>query len=349
MRNLFRRLVMFLHETLALNTRRVVILILIIGFLVFLSVLPPVPTLSVVHAKSAQVTLKVAVPEIVRFRLAGYVLRSEGQLGAIRGPAAGTTQARVAEQRQGLCLGGFIEPTSGTRMIIRRTASDKVRILLDRNDNRPAAQFRGQAQEVPAKILSANWLSIEQSENCPGTPTQRFQISGVAEVGDELRPENSLEEDSSAPLLDGRVEIYGKTFNGRFDFLGREVDLGRLLSDARSRLYPVTELSLPPGSRVLEAPGPGGEAAPGNVWSGLVYVEKDETALRVELTTEAQTLQVLRPGVGIEPEILEITMFARLTNDPAILAIQAVLAFVIGIIQLLGGWTIERKREGEEA
>lgn len=84
---------------------------------------------------------------------------------------------------------------------------------------------------------------------------------------------------------------------------------------------------------------------PPQLWSGFVSFDPDESALQIEVATEAKALALVRPGIGLEPEVLKIGMFAQLTNDPNLLAVQATLAIIIGLIQLLGGWTREKDDE----
>lgn len=326
----------------SLGWRRYAILAIVAGYLVFVTFLPPAHTVALVHAKSEQITFNVAVPDMARFRLAGFGVR--GEVAALTPPsaanarasAAATTTQRASGPRRLTCLGGFLQPTADTKVTIRRFADGPLRIVLERLDDLPVAEFRAQEQAVPQTIQRANWLMVEPSEDCPGNPTRRFNISGYAEIGDELRPETSLEEPSSAPMLEGKVEIYGKTTN-LYVF-------SRLFPNKPQDVYPVVEISLPPGSRISEAREEGSKVPP-QLWSGFVSFDPDESALQIEVATEAKALALVRPGIGLEPEVLKIGMFAQLTNDPNLLAVQATLAIIIGLIQLLGGWTREKDDE----
>lgn len=329
--------------------RRLILVLLVCGYLAFLWWLPPAPTVAVVHAKSEQVSYTVLVPEMARFQLAGYGVRGEAAIAAPapRAAARPATDAAAASARSSgptplLCLGGLIEPASGTKVTIRRTSQDPVRIILDRTDDKPVADFRGQSRAVPPAIQSASWLVVEESESCSGTANRRLPINGIVELGDELRPQTSLEEASSAPLIEGRVEIFGKTLDLSAFIGNRLLDLSQFARDRRTRLYPVMEIAFPPGSRVWEADTPD-RSAPRQPWAGMALIEPDTSALQIEVTTEATSLAIARPGGGTEPEILRIGMFAQLTNDPNVLALQVALAVIFALLQTVGGWLAPRE------
>ncbi len=76
----------------------------------------------------------------------------------------------------------------------------------------------------------------------------------------------------------------------------------------------------------------------------MALIEPDTTALQVEVTTEANSLAIARPGGGPDPDILRIGMFAQLTNDPNVLSAQLALAVIVGLIQVLGAG-VSRKME----
>lgn len=318
-----------------LGWRRIVVISVILAYVVFLIFLPNAPTLAVIHARTEQVSFRVIVPEMTRFRMSGLGVLSEATFSSgiptPRASARGVAM-RDAEPRKASCIGGLLQATAGTRVTYRRIANAPLRIVLDRADQKPVIEARGQEGSVPADIQKASWLLLQENESCKGTAPRRFPINGVAELGDELRPETSADEPSSAPLIEGRVEIYGKT-----------IDLGLLTKDDRARLYPVTEISLPPGSRVAEADSiPAGQTK--KTWSGMASVNSDEDAIQVEMTTEADALAIIRPGAGVSSEILKIGMFAQLTSDPNVVFLQIVGAILISLTQLLGGWRVPSQR-----
>ncbi len=96
-----------------------------------------------------------------------------------------------------------------------------------------------------------------------------------------------------------------------------------------------------------DAPGRAGGKAP---WAGMALIEPDTTAMQVEVTTEANSLAIARPGGGPDPDILRIGMFAQLTNDPNVLSAQLALAVIFGLIQVLGAVVLaKRVRDGHVA
>jgi hypothetical protein len=304
-----------------------------IGYPLFLWLLPRAPTVSVIHAVAEQMSFTVLVPEMSRLRLPGFSARTEIAAAA---PRRATGSAALGASKA-LCPGGLLEPAAGTRITYRRIGDGPMRIVLDRVDDKPVGEFKGQAQPVSRELAKASWLVLEAAEACEGTSAKRFPVQGVAEIGDELRPETQINEPSSAPLLEGRIEIYGRT-----------VDLLAFQKDRRPRIYPVTEMALPPGSRIAEAPplvagiGKAANASPEKApWSGFAMI--DETALKIELTTEAPALALYRPGGAIEPEILNVGIFAQLTNDPNIVALQAAAVLLIVMLQGLFTTLIGRR------
>jgi hypothetical protein len=309
---------------LRLATWRWIILVVFgLAYALFVLRLPSAPTISIVHAISEQVSFTVSLPEMARLRLQGFSARTEISAGPLRrpqGPAVVGVQAAKA-----LCPGGILEPAAGTRITYRRIGEGTMRIILDRADDKPVGEFKGQSQPVPRELQKASWLTFE-AEGCEGAAAERFPIHGIAEIGDELRPETQITEPSSAPLIEGSVEVFGRT-----------VDALSFSEDKRSRLYSVVELTIPPGSRVAEAPspkGPDGKTKPPTApWSGFALI--DDSALQVELTTEAATLALYRPGGGIEPEVISVGLFSQLTNDPNVLWLQAAAATLLIMLQMI--------------
>lgn len=349
-----RRGRLLLFKFVVFGWRIPVVLAVIAGYIAFLVYLPTAPTVSVVNARAEQVAFTVVVPEMVRMRLSGYGVRGEAALPiqsqqsatqparpAAAGTQGTTAQPRATAPRRLACLGGLIEVTAGTRVVYRRFGEGPIRVVLDRFDDRPVAQLTGQTGTVPPEFRRASWLLLEQNETCEGEAQTRLPIHGIVEIGDELRPQTSLEEQSSAPLFSGTVQVYGRT-----------VDIGFFFDDRRSRIYPVSDMSIPPGARVIEAPSPSGQAG-STLWSGFARLETYTTAFQIDLTTEATNLAIYRPGAGLEPEIINVGMFAQLTNDPNLVSLQVVFALLLALLQVMGGWidrvATRRNQSGDAA
>jgi hypothetical protein len=306
--------------------RWLVLIAFVSAYILFAIRLPAAPTISVVSAVTEQVSFTVQSPEMARLRLPAFSARTEiSAAPVVRRAQPGAASAAGVQAQKALCPGGILEPSIGTRIIYRRIGEGPMRIILDRADDKPVGEFKGQAQPVPRELQRASWLVLE-ADGCDGTAAERFPIHGVAEVGDELRPETQITEPSSAPLIEGSVQVFGRT-----------IDILSFGRDKRSRLYDVAELTIPPGSRVAEAPRPregsATPARPSAPWSGFALL--DDSALQVELTTEAKTLAIYRPGGGIEPEVLSVDLFAQLTNDPNIIWLQAAGASLLIVVQML--------------
>lgn len=292
------------------------------GYLYVVFLMPPPGTVSVVEATSEQVRFQVAVPEMARLRIAGLGVRGEVPLPAsvathpARSQRAAGVNAQATAAKRFLCPGGILEPTAGTMVTYRRFDDGAVRILLERQDDKPVGEFKGASGPMPVEIRNASWLLLEGDE-CDGTGATRLPVNGIASLGDELRPEFSVHEPASAPLLEGTVKVFGRS-------------LSVWLFGSKPQLYSVAEISLPAGSRLEED----GEAGHRSVWSGFAMLGGD-TALKVYLTTEARSLTVIRPGASVEPETIRIDTLTLLTTDPTVIALQVAAALLLAAFESL--------------
>jgi len=89
-------------------------------------------------------------------------------------------------------------------------------------------------------------------------------------------------------------------------------------------------MPIPPGSQVSEFVAKG--ASP-TAWAGYVELDAKE-ALAVRLTTPATRIQILRPGIGLKPEILSVSLFAQLTHDPTLLLLQIMAVFLFSALRM---------------
>jgi len=146
-------------------------------------------------------------------------------------------------------------------------------------------------------------------------------IYGVADLGTEIRPAGRSAEPSSGILISGKLDIFAKTIDPT------------AIAEGATRIYPAStsSITLPPGSRLAEYVTDGAARQP---WSGFALIDSD-TALIVKVSTPASKLAIIRPGVGMKPEILSIGLFTQLIHDPVLAWAQVVVAFLFSVLQML--------------
>jgi hypothetical protein len=305
--------------------------------------MPGPPTVAVIQAITESVSFDVSVPDMAQIRVTGLSIFFEAAPSDL-GFSPKSLPAGGA--RKPLCLSGVLIPESGTKVTYKRYGTGPLSILVERTDGKPAAKFDLSAGTLPADLKVASWIRLEASTKdgddaddkggkaaCAGSPMTRLPISGVAEIGAELRPAGRGDEPSSGVLIEGAVDVFGET---------REIGF---LTDPAPRLYPASSIVLPPGSRVTEYRVKNGVRRP---WSGFVQPDTD-VALDVRVTTPATRLAIVRPGPGMQPEVLAIGLFTQLTNDPVLVSAQLTMAFLFGAFQVLGSiasWWSRRGGEG---
>ncbi|MDD3444918.1 MAG: hypothetical protein PHS60_05880 [Zavarzinia sp.] len=257
--------------------------------------LPSPETVSVIEARSESAEFTVLNPDLATLRL-----------GAMR-LVDPTSDADPA------CVDGLLVPALGA-VARYQLAEDGILIAVT---TAAAAAGRIERQGQPDLTLPAEaWLI--PAPDCPGRPPRRLPLVGPLVLGEELRPDTF--EGSSHPLIDGRLAVYGRAI---------AVDLG--IYRSAPTLYPVSEITLPGGSRLF-APPVDGQSVP---WHGFVSPgacgEAGCDPFTVQASTMAKTLHLVRPGTGVQPEVISISAFAQLFSDPSIVY----LWILVGVLSLL--------------
>jgi hypothetical protein len=290
--------------------------------------LPSASAISVLQATTESVSFRAQVPDLAQMRLTGFSLSFEA-------PNAGTNLGfkeavpSASARNRTLCLDGILAPEPDSMVTYRRFGTGAPVVVIERTDGKPAASFSGSSKDIPAAVRASSWIRLEgkaddddsEKKGCPGTPSARLPIHGAAQIGSELKPAGSGQEASSGVLLEGTLNIFA-----------RALDVGPWRESA-PRIYPasVSDISLPAGSRIMEYTGNGGTPQP---WTGFVRTDADE-ALSVSVTTPAMRLALVRPGVGMTPEVLSIGLFTQLANDPILSTIQILAAVLFVVFQAL--------------
>jgi hypothetical protein len=311
------------------------------GSLFLLYFMPAVPSIAVLSATVESMSFKVVVPEMARLSLRGYAISHEAPMTDLGFGA----QDRVIKSKttsRALCLEGMITPEPGTSVTYERVGSDPVAIELRRDDGKPIGAFDISKGSVPEALQKATWIRLvapnedddddKSKKACPGKASTRLPIHGMADIGSEIRPWSTGEKPSYGTLLEGTIEIFARAIP--FPFASRE-----------PRIYPATTsaITVPPGSRVTLG-GPQEGRAP---WVGFAFPNATNTfGLDVRVTTEAKNIAFIRPGGGLEPEVLSIGLFTQLANDPTLIAGQVVIAVLFSVFQILGSaasWAATRR------
>lgn len=312
------------------------------GAIYLLMFLPAAPAIAVIQATVESMSFEVAVPEMAQMPLKGFALSYEAP--AAQSNLGFTSKAAVSPtQRRPLCLAGIIAPEPGSRVTYKRFGSGPLSVVIERSDGKPVATFDIVSGTLPASARDASWIRLEGNvdsedeektkRNCDGETPTRLPVYGVAEIGSEIRPVGKGAEPSAGLLLEGTIDIFART-----------LELSAL-RDPAPRIYPAGSgsITIPPGARVVEY-------APGSVtrqpWVGFVQALEDDTGLKAKVTTPAMRLALIRPGIGLEPEVLSIGLFTQLANDPALISAQIVAAFFFSLFQIMSSvltWIATRR------
>lgn len=304
---------------------------IVLGCIYLLVYLPAAPAVAVISATIQSVTFEVSVPEMAQIRLTGFALSYEATAAGANLGFQNKTLASPTS-RKPLCLTGVLIPEPGTRMTYRRFGTNPVSIIFERSDGKPAASFDLANGAAPPEARQASWIRLDahgdgdddkssKQKGCEGESTTLLPIYGAADLGTEMRPIGRGEESSSGLLIEGTLNIFGKTIEPS------------AYSEGATRIYPAstTSITLPPGSRIIEYVKDGTSR---QAWAGFAQADAD-TALDVKVSTPATRLAIIRPGLGLKPEVLSIGLFTQLGNDPILLSAQLIVATLFAVLQAL--------------
>jgi hypothetical protein len=298
--------------------------------------LPPAPAIAVIAATLEAVSFEAVVPEMAQIRLQGFSVAVEAPVNGGNLGFRDTTLTPAAS-RKPICLAGLLLPEPGSRVTYKRFGTGPVSVTIERNDGRPAARFELAKGDAPPAVRQASWIHLEAQTtsddsdddkkkpagpSCDGDPETRLPIYGIADLGTEIRPSGTGSEQSAGLLIEGTLDIFART-----------IELSAL-SESAPRLYPAAtgQIALPPGSRITEYVKPGQARQP---WVGFVEADADK-ALEAKVTTPAMRLAIVRPGLGLAPEVISIGLFTQLTNDPVLMMAQVAAAFLFATFEILG-------------
>ena len=312
--------------------RFVALLPIVAGCFYVLLLMPPVPSIAVLTATVESMTYRVVIPEMARVSLRGYALSFEAPVTDLGFGGDRTVKSQTTTKA--LCLEGLVTPAPGTLITYERFSDDPIAVELRRDDGKPVGVLDITKGVLPDAARKASWLRLVAKDDdddskspltCSGTPMTRLPIYGIADIGSEIRPLLAGEKASSGTLLDGTLDIFARTID--FRALNKE-----------PRIYPATSssITIPPGSKITVS-DPDERQKP---WVGFAMPDAaNGVGLDVRLTTEANNISIVRPGVGLTPEVISVGLFTQLVNDPTLIAAQVVIALLFAIFEMLGSAT----------
>lgn len=219
----------------------------------------------------------------------------------------------------------LVEPAAGARVNYVRPRGGALTVEID-----GPVQW-GTASDAPkARRDGRTRFEVSKEGSCAAGERVRLPIDGVAVFGEDQLEVTSGDALRLA-LLSGRLALYGRSIVG--------FDLGPLKAKA---LYFAQEMPLPGGSRIAAArKGEGhGAAADGpSNWYGLADVDlgaQGPGAITVEASTNARLLELYPPAPfwsargshGSRPDVVSLSLVARLTGDPNLLWLYGLAALV---------------------
>jgi hypothetical protein len=283
------------------------------------------PAVSIVNATVEQVSFEATSPEMSQLSLRGFNISAENPNVSNLGFGSKTIKSNT--QKKPICSTAVIIPDPGTKITYRRFGDDQPIVIYSRDDGKPVGTFKSDSGDVPDVLKTTSWLRLDavasdskDNSDCSGKPTNRYPIFGNGDIGNEFRPAASGEEPSGGMLLDGTLDVMGHT-----------LELGRNTTDVRD-VYPTwNQLILPPGSRLTQAVDPGEERLP---WIGFAVV--GDKAFDLKVTSDARRISLIRPGIGMKPELISLSLYTQLVNDPTLTWLQVVLATFFGVFQVFG-------------
>ncbi len=171
------------------------------------------------------------------------------------------------------------------------------------------------------RLTEESSLAYGPQAGCGEHEALLLPIWGPARIGAPPQPQTlaALTDSFNGLLLAGSVKVFGQSFSDH-------------------RLYPAGEFSLPAGAQLSSGAG---RLESGPPWwgfaaySGGARGDAFAAALTVSASTNSQGLSLKRLAGGPKPERIEIGFLTRLSNNPIVTGLAALVAGLLAICQVL--------------
>jgi hypothetical protein len=239
---------------------------------------------------------------------------------------------------QGPCEEGMITPALNTRVIYERSGKGPLSVELlppPQTPNVITAVFTRLKDNQDRNLIGSTYLETDAACDSAHTPPElNLPVWGLVVIGVEYRGANGPAPPLHQFLLEGKLTLSADAVAVPWMHM-------------RPTLYKVAELNLPVGSRLEDCLTPSCEeswratATRREVnWWGTVSVDASQSALRVDLATDAPRLALYRPGrYRDDPEVIEATILTQAFDDPNLIKIYKWLGVAAGFGALLD-WII---------
>lgn len=214
----------------------------------------------------------------------------------------------------GVCLEGTLVPEA-----------DSIISYTKRRNEPLAATVNGGGAVLHGGMQSefAGELGVFADPSCGTAIVDKLPVWGPGQIGDAF----TVRQDGIGPvLLSGSLSVFGRT-----------LDLGWF--GAGGALYAATSqpIALPPGGWVwTDGTSATTQDAIAPEQAALFgFLSATEGSFGMSLTTETPRLQIIAPGGRMEPNRVEIGMFAQILNDPNVLRLQLFILIFFFLLPIL--------------
>ena len=254
------------------------------------------------------------------------------------------------EGRPGRCIEGDIEPVIHANVEYRRVGDGPLSARLVAPPGEALVAILQTEDGHTLRVTGTTYLQTDKA--CAGRTSSTLKIRHSDDTYTYPLP---IWGDVSIGSEGSDVDP-GQLLNGTLAVSARSVEFP--LFKMRKTLYPVSTLDLTVGSRVEAFAGPS-HTHETNVeaeqkaehssevadWWGVAFVDDLKPGLSVEVATETRQLAVFHP-TDHEPDVIEVTEFTEIFNDPNLVKIYKVIATFVGVVGL-ASWLAESR--GQEA
>jgi hypothetical protein len=251
----------------------------------------------------------------------------------------GLRRARLGQH--GACKDDIvIRPAQGAKVNYTRAIGGPLVLAVK---GRSSWRDRRSAHGNPA-VVAEFWVD-PNDRGCATAGHIRLPIAGALTVG-TAGPGGALSE-SPMPVLAGELKIYGRAVDSILGGLVSLRWLEKLTNAEPSTLYVAETIALPAGSHLGQAFTGAPDVSPRAQWWGftdadLTSAGQSDRGLWIEASTNASTLKLVAPAprgaadgavaVVDSPDVVSLTLAARLVGDPNLRWIFAIVSFIVVLV-----------------